>query len=88
MDVARNTTPMTCRELVELVTEHLDGALSPEDAARFEAHLAGCEDCTTYVEQYTLTIEALGALGAGDIAPASLEALRRAFRDRARGREA
>src|SRR5919204_119277 len=35
MDVARDTTPMTCRELVELVTEHLEGALSPEDAARF-----------------------------------------------------
>ena len=88
MDVARDTTPMTCRELVELVTEHLDGALSPEDRARFEAHLAGCEDCTAYVEQFTLTIDALGALGAGDIAPASLEALRRAFHDWSRERGA
>lgn len=86
MDVARDTTPMTCRELVELVTDHLDGALSPEDRARFEAHLAGCDDCTAYVEQFSLTIEALGALGTGEIAPASLEALRQAFRGWSRER--
>ncbi len=29
---------LTCQELVELVTEYLEGTLSPADRARFEAH--------------------------------------------------
>ena len=32
---------LSCQELVELVTDYLDGALSPRDRARFDAHIAG-----------------------------------------------
>ena len=35
---------LTCQELVELVSDYLEGALSPEDRRRFEEHLAGCDD--------------------------------------------
>ena len=51
---------MACRELVELVTAYLDGALSATDRTRFEAHLAECDDCAAYVAQFARTITALG----------------------------
>lgn len=46
---------ISCREVVEIVTGYLDGALSAEDHARMEAHLAACPPCGTYVEQIRTT---------------------------------
>ena len=46
---------ISCREVVELVTAYLDGALGPEDAARMAAHLQLCEPCVAYVEQIRTT---------------------------------
>jgi anti-sigma factor RsiW len=46
---------ISCRELVELVTAYLDGALSAEETARVEAHLALCDPCVEYVEQIRAT---------------------------------
>ncbi len=54
--------PIACRELVELVTDYLEGALSPEQHARFENHIAGCDGCTTYLEQMRETIRLTGTL--------------------------
>jgi len=45
-----------CRELVELVTDYLDGVLPAYERAGIEAHLARCEGCTTYVEHFRATI--------------------------------
>jgi len=42
---------MTCRELVELVTEYFEGALDEAERERFEEHLAACPGCEHYVEQ-------------------------------------
>ena len=47
---------LTCRELVELVTDYLEDALSPVERARFEAHVARCEGCDRYVEQVRATV--------------------------------
>jgi anti-sigma factor RsiW len=52
---------MTCQELVELVTDYLEGALSPDDAARFEAHVAACVGCEIYVAQIRMTIAVMRA---------------------------
>ncbi len=72
---------MACVELVELVTAYFDGALSPRDRARFEAHLAGCPDCTAYVAQFEQTVAAIGGLGAAEaVAPETLDGLLAAFR--------
>ena len=71
---------MTCQELVELVTDYLDGALSPEDAARFEEHLAACPGCATYLEQVRTTIAVTGA-GADVVEPRAVSPLLDAFRD-------
>lgn len=53
---------LSCKELVELVTAYRDGALSPQERERFEAHLAVCPPCVTHVEQIDMTIRALGGL--------------------------
>ena len=42
---------MTCREVVELMTDYLDGALSATDRARFEQHMHGCDGCRAYLVQ-------------------------------------
>ncbi len=53
---------LACKELVELVTEYLEGTLPPAERARFDAHLGQCEGCHTYLEQMRQTIAALGTL--------------------------
>jgi len=47
---------MTCQELVELVTEYLEGTLAVEQRIRFEAHLLECGGCRNYLEQMRQTI--------------------------------
>ena len=54
---------LTCREPVGLVTEYLEGSLSPPDRRRFELHLRGCRVCPRYVEQLRATVVVLGRLG-------------------------
>jgi anti-sigma factor RsiW len=76
----RKRPGLACSELVELVTDYLDGALSKRDRARFEAHIAGCDDCTAYVEQFTRTIAALEALPPEEPGPATVDALLQVFR--------
>ena len=53
---------LTCKELVELVTEYLEDALTSVDRARFEAHIAICPGCRTYLDQMQTTIHTLGFL--------------------------
>lgn len=53
---------MTCREVVELITDYSEGTLSHADRARFEAHIAGCDGCTSYLEQLRATRMVLGRL--------------------------
>ena len=43
----RGEPALTCAQVVELVTDYLEGGLSEADRARFEAHLSGCDGCTT-----------------------------------------
>ena len=71
---------LTCKQLVELVTDYLEGALSPADRARFDAHLAGCRGCRAYLEQMRRTVRTLGELREDSIAPDARERLLRAFR--------
>ena len=72
---------ISCRELVELVTAYLEGALSQEDRFRFENHLAECDHCTTYLDQMRRTIELTGTLRVDDVSPAAEQALLHAFRN-------
>jgi len=58
---------ITCAELVELVTEYFDGALSHELVERFEEHLVICDGCSTYVQQMRETIRLTGSLTEADL---------------------
>ena len=72
---------MKCREMVELMTDYLEGALSARDRARFEEHIAGCDGCRAYLEQMHKTMRLAGLLPDQTI-PAQVEdELLRAFRD-------
>ena len=53
---------MSCRELVEVITDYLEGALGPDDRRRFEAHLAACPYCLTYLDQTRARAELEAAL--------------------------
>jgi predicted anti-sigma-YlaC factor YlaD len=60
---------MDCSGLVELVTAYLDGALDSETRARFDAHLAECDGCENYLQQFHVTIRTLGKVGDDEIDP-------------------
>lgn len=75
-----NLPEMPCRELVELVTDYLEDRLPPADRVRFEAHLAACRACVTYLEQIRQTIRTLGRLPEEALSTEAREALLEAFR--------
>jgi anti-sigma factor RsiW len=72
---------MPCRELVELVTDYLEGGLSRRDRKRFEAHIRGCPLCTLYLEQMRATIRTMGRLTEDSLSPEMRAELQHAFRD-------
>jgi predicted anti-sigma-YlaC factor YlaD len=57
---------MDCQELVELVTEYLEGALPEARRKEVDEHLRECVDCLRYLGQIQLTTRLLARLGADD----------------------
>jgi anti-sigma factor RsiW len=84
----RRRRGIACQELVELVSDYLEGVLEPAERARIQAHLAECDDCTVYVEQFEETVRALRSLPGDEPEPAEREALLSVFRGWAAQREA
>jgi anti-sigma factor RsiW len=76
----RQSEDLTCAEIVEIVTDYLEGALDPPDRERLEEHLALCDGCTAYIEQMRRTIELTGRLREDDLPPETRAALIEAFR--------
>jgi anti-sigma factor RsiW len=75
-------TDLNCEELVELVTDHLDGALDDETERRVADHLTGCDGCTSYVDQMKQTIATLGSSPADvELTDEARDALLAAFRE-------
>ncbi|MHB8243631.1 MAG: anti-sigma factor family protein [Solirubrobacteraceae bacterium] len=58
---------LACRQMVELITDYLEDALPRSQRRRFDAHLAGCEHCSEYLEQMRETIRLTGRLRAEDM---------------------
>jgi len=63
---------MNCRQVVELMTDYLEGALSAIERARFEQHIAGCDGCTAYLAQLRMARRIMGKL-ADEPVPAGVE---------------
>ncbi|HEY3061860.1 MAG TPA: zf-HC2 domain-containing protein [Roseiflexaceae bacterium] len=78
--MSKTDDEMACQELVELVTDHLDGCLTLPERLRFEAHLAACSGCRAYLEQMRLTLGVLGGSSERSISPEARERLLRVYR--------
>lgn len=71
---------LTCEEVVRIVSDYLEGALSDEDASRVESHLAICPGCVNYLEQMREIVRMSGMLTEEQIPEQEKERLLRAFR--------
>jgi anti-sigma factor RsiW len=80
VSVFGRTSELPCQELVELITDYLEGALSRSQRRRFEAHLAACENCTEYLRQMRATIRLTGSLREEDMTPAMREEFTELYR--------
>ena len=77
---------IACQELVELVTEYLEGALPPDEVAAVEQHLSDCDPCLRYLHQMRSTAAALGVVPSEQVTETlsdrTVDALLEAFRRR------
>jgi len=76
---------LTCKELTEVLTDYFEGVMPVEDRARFEAHLAICEGCVTYVDHMRQVIMTARALRPDDVEATAPDDLLEAFRAWKRG---
>ena len=80
--IRRRSTPLVCQQLVERVTDYLEGDLDPQARLAVEQHLARCGDCAGYVEQ----VRRMLALTAGAVPEAVPEAMLKVLLHRYRER--
>ncbi len=69
-----------CRELVELITDYLDGVLDAFSRVELEAHLLLCPGCWEYLQQIETTRTFLGLLPLENLARETRVGLVEAFR--------
>jgi hypothetical protein len=55
---------MNCDELVERVTDYLEGALGRQDRARMDGHLGVCIGCEMYLGEVQVTLRLVSSLPA------------------------
>jgi predicted anti-sigma-YlaC factor YlaD len=72
---------LECRQVVELVTDYLEGTMAPADRLPLDHHLALCEGCERYLEQMRTLIRVAGRAAADAVPPETMAGLLRAFRD-------
>ena len=72
---------LTCRKLVELVTDYFEGALDADTTARFDEHRALCPGCETYLQQIQETVARLGEVPVESLSEEMQSVLLSAFRD-------
>ncbi|MDQ1627976.1 MAG: hypothetical protein QOI54_1720 [Actinomycetota bacterium] len=71
---------LTCRELVEIVADYLDGALSADRHAAVVAHLGQCEGCYRYLAQLQSTLRVLSTVSSPNLSAQRRSAALEAFR--------
>jgi len=72
---------LTCKELVEVVTDYLEGHMPAEKRLLLEEHVAVCSGCQTYFAQMRATIRTTGTLREDDLSSDARDALLKVFRD-------
>ena len=78
-------TEVLCRDVVEVVTDYLEDALSTAEKAAFEQHLHACPWCLTYLEQVRMTSMAVQSLAEAPLPRVVEDSLRTLFRSRRQG---
>jgi anti-sigma factor RsiW len=81
-------TAYTCRQIVEVVTDYLDGGLATEERIAFERHVVICPPCRGYLSQMRTIKRIAGSLSENDLSPAVRKDLLAAFADWKKGRAA
>ena len=56
----RLSEDLSCAELVQLVTDYVEGALSADDRRRFQEHIVFCDSCGAHLDQMRATITVVG----------------------------
>jgi anti-sigma factor RsiW len=79
--MAESAEHISCQEVVELVTDYLEGAMAADDVALFEQHLNFCDGCIWYVDQLRATVSATASIREEDLPSETREQLISAFRD-------
>lgn len=80
-----STAELTCQELVEIVTDYVEGEMALDERLRFEDHLRSCPGCTAYVDQMRETIRLTGELHEDDVVPEARDRLLALFQNWSRG---
>ena len=70
---------LTCKELVELVTDYLEDSLPGDTRARMDRHIAGCDGCSSFLQQMRQTVRLTGQLQETNLTPQQREDLLRIF---------
>ena len=71
---------LVCQEAIELLTEYLEGTLSRRQRRRLETHLAGCPNCSAYLEQIRITIRLTGTVDAEALPTDAVDELTELYR--------
>jgi anti-sigma factor RsiW len=73
-------TEMACKELVEVITDYLEGTLSERDRTRFDAHILTCAPCREYVAEMRITLQLTGRITVDSISSRARDELLSAYR--------
>ncbi len=71
---------LACQEVIELLTEYLEGTLSRRQRRRLETHLATCPNCSAYLEQIRVTIRLTGSIEPEDLSAQAVDELTELYR--------
>jgi hypothetical protein len=71
-------TMRECREVIDLLTEYLEGGLGREEARRLEAHLGSCDGCSEFLKSLR-TVRAAARTPAADAVPDDCRRALRSF---------
>jgi hypothetical protein len=71
----------TCKEVVDLAADYVEGAMASDDASLFEVHLNYCDGCVVFVDQIRTAASLAARVTEEDVSDELKAKLLTAFRD-------
>ena len=71
---------LTCQQVVEIVTDYLEGRLDPDARTEVEMHLCMCDPCVRYLDQMRGIVKTAGRLSEEEVPAEVRDGLLAAFR--------